>query len=117
MGSEPPCQGKILDTTNQESKTRFIDTKNILRFIAKKLCPDLVIIPGDMKKYAAVSDIVRAVFSEYDPNFSPMSLDEAYLDITEYLEKHAGQTASQVVQVRVMEGYQSVEGGYDKRKN
>ena len=30
-----------------------------------------------------VSEIVRGVFREYDPNFAPMSLDEAYLDITD----------------------------------
>merc|ERR1719187_1512229 len=48
-------------------------------FIGKKLCPDLVIVPGNMEKYSNVSKVVREVFSEYDPNFAPMSLDEAYL--------------------------------------
>ena len=57
-------------------------------FIAKKLCPDLVIVPVNMEKYAAVSEVVRGVFREYDPNFAPMSLDEAYLDFTELLSKH-----------------------------
>ena len=50
-------------------------------FIAKKLCPELVIVPGNMDKYAQVSEVVRGVFKEYDPNFAPMSLDEAYLDL------------------------------------
>ena len=54
-------------------------------FIAKKLCPNLVIVPGNMEKYAAVSEVVRGVFEEYDPNFAPLSLDEAYLDLTDLL--------------------------------
>ena len=54
-------------------------------FIAKKLCPNLVIVPGNMEKYAAVSEVVRGVFEEYDPNFAPLSLDEAYLELTDLL--------------------------------
>ena len=63
-------------------------------FIAKKLCPDLVIVPGNMEKYAQVSEIVRGVFREYDPNFAPMSLDEAYLDITEALSQQSQNSES-----------------------
>lgn len=56
-------------------------------FIGKKLCPDLVIVPTNFDKYTEVSKQVRELMSEYDPNFCPMSLDEAYLDITQYLLK------------------------------
>ena len=56
-------------------------------FIAKKLCPDLIIVPTNFEKYTAVSKEVREIMSDYDPNFCPMSLDEAYLDITKHLEK------------------------------
>jgi len=55
-------------------------------FIGQKLCPDLIIIPPNFDKYTSVSERVRTVFAEYDPNYSTMSLDEAYLDITEHLE-------------------------------
>ena len=54
-------------------------------FIAKKLCPELVIVPTNFEKYRKVSAEIRDIFREYDPNFSPMSLDEAYLDLTDYL--------------------------------
>ncbi|XP_072288675.1 DNA polymerase kappa [Eucyclogobius newberryi] len=56
-------------------------------FIAKKLCPNLVIVPTNFDKYRAVSKEVRAIFAEYDPHFQPLSLDEAYLDFTEHLEQ------------------------------
>ena len=56
-------------------------------FIGRKLCPDLVIVPTNFDKYTAVSKQIREVMADYDPNFCPMSLDEAYLDITEHLKK------------------------------
>jgi DNA polymerase kappa len=55
-------------------------------FIGRKLCPALVIVPGNMKKYAEVAEVIRSVFREVDPHFCPMSLDEAFLDITGLVE-------------------------------
>ncbi|KAK7009630.1 DNA polymerase kappa [Biomphalaria glabrata] len=54
-------------------------------FIALKLCPNLVLVEPNFTKYTAVSQEIREIFAQYDPNFSPMSLDEAYLDLTEHL--------------------------------
>lgn len=54
-------------------------------FIGKKLCPELVIVPTNFDKYTEISKQVRQVLADYDPNFSPMSLDEAYLDMTDHL--------------------------------
>uniref|UniRef100_A0AAV2MRM5 DNA polymerase kappa n=1 Tax=Knipowitschia caucasica TaxID=637954 RepID=A0AAV2MRM5_KNICA len=61
-------------------------------FIAKKLCPDLAIVPTNFDKYRAVSKEVQAVFAEYDPQFQSVSLDEAYLDFTEHLEQRKNWT-------------------------
>ena len=54
-------------------------------FIGKKLCPNLVIVKPNFSKYQEVSHLVREVLAEYDPQFSPMGLDEAYLDLTDYV--------------------------------
>ncbi|XP_059155374.1 uncharacterized protein LOC131940665 isoform X2 [Physella acuta] len=56
-------------------------------FIGLKLCPSLILVKPDFKKYTAVSQEIREIFAQYDPNFSPMSLDEAYLDLTEHLNQ------------------------------
>ncbi|XP_008279678.1 DNA polymerase kappa [Stegastes partitus] len=56
-------------------------------FIAKKLCPNLVIVQTNFDKYRAVSSEIREIFADYDPHFQPMSLDEAYLDFTDHLEQ------------------------------
>ena len=74
----------MLSTSNYAAR-KFGVRAAMPGFIAKKLCPNLVIVPSNMEKYAQVSEIVRGVFREYDPNFAPMSLDEAYLDITDII--------------------------------
>ena len=50
---------------------------------AKQLCPQLIIVKPDMKKYQAESKIIRNIFSQYTELVEPLSLDEAYLDTTE----------------------------------
>ena len=50
---------------------------------AVRLCPELVIVPPDFRKYAAVSQQVFGLFREVTPLVEPLSLDEAYLDVTE----------------------------------
>lgn len=57
-------------------------------FIALKLCPELVFVSPDFEKYQKASMITRDVFQRYDPDFEAGSLDEAYLDVTEYCEIH-----------------------------
>jgi DNA polymerase IV len=51
-------------------------------FMAKKLCPQATFVPVRMAHYAAVSKDVMAVFSTFSPTVEPLSLDEAFLDIT-----------------------------------
>ncbi|WP_312861975.1 DNA polymerase IV [Muricoccus pecuniae] len=49
---------------------------------ARRLCPDLVFVPPRFDVYRAVSRQIRAIFEEYTPLVEPLSLDEAYLDVT-----------------------------------
>ena len=50
---------------------------------ALKLCPDLVVIPGTMAKYREASLKIRQIFYRYTDKVEPLSLDEAYLDVTD----------------------------------
>jgi len=50
---------------------------------AIRLCPHLLIVPPDFKKYKAVSSQVFEIFRQTTPLVEPLSLDEAYLDVTE----------------------------------
>ncbi|WP_024889139.1 DNA polymerase IV [Luteimonas huabeiensis] len=49
---------------------------------AERLCPDAVFVPPDFPRYKAVSRQVRAIFHDYTDLVEPLSLDEAYLDVT-----------------------------------
>ncbi len=57
-------------------------------FKALQLCPHAVVIQPDMAKYKVVSRDIRAVFSDVSDCIEPVSLDEAYLDLTP--EHHLG---------------------------
>ncbi|MGA2409385.1 MAG: DNA polymerase IV [Candidatus Binataceae bacterium] len=49
---------------------------------AHKLCPDGLFVRGRMSRYAEVSKMVREVFDRFSPVVEPLSLDEAFLDLT-----------------------------------
>ncbi|SMX42332.1 DNA polymerase IV [Octadecabacter ascidiaceicola] len=51
-------------------------------FQALKLCPEAVIVPGRMDRYVEVSRQVRALMDELTPTVEPLSLDEAFMDLT-----------------------------------
>lgn len=50
-------------------------------FMAKKLCPDLVIVPGNMKKYKNDSEKIMVILSKFSPYVEQASIDEAYVDL------------------------------------
>ena len=49
---------------------------------ARKLCPDALVVPPRFKRYREVSGIIMAVFSDFAPVVEPLSLDEAFLEMT-----------------------------------
>ncbi len=51
--------------------------------IAARLCPHLIFVKGNYERYQEVSRQIRDVFEEYTDLVEPLSLDEAYLDVTE----------------------------------
>lgn len=50
---------------------------------AERLCPDAIFVPPDFTRYRAVSRAAREIFSRHTDLIEPLSLDEAYLDVTE----------------------------------
>ena len=53
--------------------------------VARRLCPDLLFVPARFGAYKAASATIRAIFERYTPLVEPLSLDEAYLDVTDPL--------------------------------
>lgn len=50
---------------------------------ALALCPELILLPVDMNKYRQVSQAIQAIFRDFTDLIEPLSLDEAYLDVTD----------------------------------
>src|ERR1700720_4200050 len=61
---------------------------------AERLCPNAVFLPPDFSRYRAVSSQVREIFKRHTDLIEPLSLDEAYLDVSE--NKTGLPTATQV---------------------
>lgn len=51
--------------------------------LAKKLCPELIFVRPRFERYAEISKKIRKIFYEYTDLVEPLSLDEAYLDVTQ----------------------------------
>ena len=56
---------------------------------ALKLCPDLIIVPPNISHYKSVSYAIQQIFQQYTDNIEPLSLDEAYLDVSD-CQQHQG---------------------------
>ena len=59
---------------------------------ARRRCPELIFVKPRFEVYRAVSQQVRAIMADYTPLIEPLSLDEAYLDVTEQLPPHTTAT-------------------------
>lgn len=63
---------------------------------AKRNCPELIFVPPRFDRYKDISKKIRAIFYEYTDMVEPLSLDEAYLDVTE--NKKGNPSASLIAQ-------------------
>ena len=66
-------------------------------FKALSLCPHAVVLPPDMKKYQAVGRQVRAMMLELTPLVQPLSIDEAFLDLTGTEQPQGGSPARSLI--------------------
>lgn len=71
----------VISTCNYVAR-RFGVRSAMPTALAKKLCPPLVLLPGRMALYKDISRQLRAIFLRYTDQVEPLSLDEAYLDVT-----------------------------------
>lgn len=91
--------GGVLTTCNYVAR-QFGCRSGMAGFVAKKLCPNLIFIKLNFEKYNAKAHEVREVLVDYDPRFESASIDEAYLNITEYCQEKDMDPAEVVEQMR-----------------
>jgi DNA polymerase-4 len=77
----PPDRRGVVATCSYEARVFGVRSAMPSRE-AGRLCPQGVFLPPDMPRYAAVSRQVFAIFERYTPLVEPVSIDEAFLDVT-----------------------------------
>ncbi|KAK0524321.1 hypothetical protein OC834_005579 [Tilletia horrida] len=99
---DPTLKGKafgvgsgVLTTASYEARQKGCRSGQAV-FVAKALCPELIVVKNDFAAYVQASSEIMEILGSYDENLQPASLDEAYLDITDYCAQHQ-MTAEQVV--------------------
>ncbi len=81
VGGSPKRRG-VVATCNYEAR-KFGVHSAMASATARNLCPDLIIIRPDMEKYREASQLIHKVFQRYTDLIEPLSLDEAFLDVTD----------------------------------
>ena len=84
-------QRGVLSTCNYEAR-KFGIHSAMPTGKALKLCPNLVVVPGRMQIYKEVSHHIHRIFRRYTDKIEPLSLDEAYLDVSDCLHLHGSAT-------------------------
>lgn len=81
VGGDPYRRG-VISTCNYEARA-FGVRSALASAYAKKLCPQLIIVPHNMAKYRLAAQQLKSLFSDYSDVVEPLSLDEAFLDVSE----------------------------------
>ncbi len=71
----------VVTTSSYEARARGVKT-GMSKYAAKKLCPELVLVVGDNRKYVDTSVRILEIMKEFSPVIEVFSIDEAFLDIT-----------------------------------
>jgi DNA polymerase-4 len=88
-----PAKRGVVAAASYEAR-RFGVRSAMPSTIAMRKCAELVFVPPRFDVYRAVSRQIHAIFTEYTPLVEPLSLDEAYLDVTDRLME--GTTAKEI---------------------
>ncbi|RDX47961.1 DNA/RNA polymerase [Lentinus brumalis] len=120
LASKPFAVGQGVLTTASYEARKFGVRSGMPTFIARKLCPELVVISNHFHRYSEMSEKVMAIFRRYDPNMAAAGCDEGYINITSYCEEHsltAEECVSQMRKVVHEETKLTVSAGIAPNKN
>ncbi len=81
----------VISTANYQAR-KFGVRSAMPTAMALKLCPHLTLLPGRFDAYKEASNQIRDIFSRYTSLIEPLSLDEAYLDVTDSPHCHGSAT-------------------------
>lgn len=116
VGGSPERRG-VLTTCNYEARA-FGVRSAMPTAQALRLCPQLTVVAPQMSKYREASKAMRAIFSDFTEIVEPLSLDEAYLDVSEISDADLTATRiAKVIRQRIQEELQiTVSAGVSVNK-
>jgi len=101
VGADPRGRGVVSAASYEARRFGVYSAMPIGR--AFRLCPEGVFLPVDMDKYAAVSQEIMAILADFTPLVEPLSIDEAFLDVTASLALHGdGAVIGREIKVRIL---------------
>lgn len=115
MRDDPSLRGRPMAVGGSEQRRGVISTCNyeardygvhsaMATATAKKLCPELIVVPHHMDKYRQAAEQIREIFYCYADCVEPVSLDEAYLDVSDSSNCNGSATLmAQEIMARVVE--------------
>ena len=81
VGGRPNQRGVVAAASYEARKYGVHSAISMSKAI--RLCPELVVVPPDFARYKAASNLIFRIFRDVTPLVEPLSLDEAYLDVTQ----------------------------------
>ena len=78
---DPEARHGIILTANYNAKPKGVKTGMAI-WQAKQQCPDLVLVPADMREYIRISKLAHRIYEDYTDQIEPFGLDECWLDVT-----------------------------------
>jgi DNA polymerase-4 len=84
VGGDPKSRGVVSAASYEARKFGVHSAMPMAQ--AVRLCPQGVVLPVRMDRYAEVSHTIHAIFEQYTPLVEPISLDEAFLDVTDSID-------------------------------
>lgn len=94
----PPQSRSVVSTANYEARKYGIRSAMACS-IAYRLCPKAVFVPPRFSRYSEISRQIVAIFERYTPDVETLSLDEAYLDVTQ----HCGELYASTIARKIKE--------------
>ncbi|MCP4903152.1 MAG: DNA polymerase IV [bacterium] len=91
VGGSPEGRG-VVAAANYEARRYGIHSA-MPASQAKRLCPTTVFVRPDFSRYRTESEAIFSIYRKYTPQIQPLSLDEAFLDVTDHLGEYGSATA------------------------